>query len=176
MRKGDTVIERKEINDFFNSMGAHMQNQYCDMMSYPYRVLIISGHITELSYRHKNKITQFYGAVARLIKQGVTVLWVQNDAMLVTMALSIMEKSEKLPGETRIVKRMKNSTNGIIHASSPRIPVKVRDALLEKFKTPLGIAQASEKELVEVKGCGLKLAKNIYSNFRKDKDGVIHTE
>jgi ERCC4-type nuclease len=173
MRKGDVVIERKEINDFFRSMGEHLSNQYHDMAQYPQKWLIISGYFDKLDYMHWPKMPQYYGAIARLARQGICVQHVQNDTQLVTLALTIMEKSEKLPGGFRISKRSKSPIHGIIMEAAPRIPKKSLNALLDKFETPMGVMQATEKELIEIPFIGKTLAKRIYENFRKDKNGNL---
>jgi len=175
MRKGDTVIERKELNDFFNSMGDHLTNQYMDMSCYPQKWLIVSGYFDQLSSRHLKKMPQYYGMIARLARQGICIQHVKNDAMLVSVALAIFDKVEKLPSDFRIVKREKDSVRGIIKASAPRISKKSLEAMLEKFHTPLGVAQASVEDIKGVDGIGGTTAKRIWENFRKDKDGDIHT-
>jgi len=175
MRKGDTVIERKEINDFFNSMGDHLTNQYMDMSCYPQKWLIVSGYFDTLSPRHLKKMPQYYGMLARLARQGICIQHVKNDAMLVNIALSIFDKAEKLPSDFRIVKREKNALNGIIKASAPRISAKSLKAMIETFQTPLGVALASVEDLKKIDGIGGTTAKRIWENFRKNKHGEIHT-
>lgn len=169
IRRGDTVIERKEINDFFNSMGIHLQNQYMDLQSYPQKWIIISGYLETLNKRNYNKIPQFYGMLARLARQGICVVHVKDDEMLVTVALGIFEKVKKLPSDFRLVKRKKNDVYEIVHASASRIKKNDIEALLNEFGSPLEIGLASQKELIKVKGIGPKIAKRIYKNFRNIK-------
>jgi ERCC4-type nuclease len=173
MRKDDTVIERKEINDFFQSMGEHLTNQYMDMAQYPHKFLIISGGFDSLYPIHRPKIPQFVGMIARLARQGITVLHVQDDAMLVNAALAIFDKAEKLPTDFRIVKRDKNPLRGIIKASAPRITGRSLECMIKKFKTPLGVALASEAELRTIEKVGPTTARRIWENFRKTEDGEI---
>lgn len=167
--KDDTVIERKEINDFFSSMGKRLTNQYMDMGQYPHKWIIIEGYLKDLNFIHRPKIPAFYGALARLARQRISVVHVDNTSMLVTLALTIMKKSEKLPSDFRIVKRKKEYVQEIVRASSPRISQKAVQNLLKEFGSPLRIGQASEKDLRTVEGVGLKIAKNIYNNFRNIK-------
>ena len=173
MRKGDTVVERKEINDFFNSMGDHLTNQYMDMSCYPQKWLIVSGYFDQLSSRHLKKMPQYYGMIARLARQGICIQHVKNDAMLVSVALSIMDKAEKLPSDFRIVKREKDALRGIINAAAPRIKKKSLEDMVEKFQTPLGVALASVEDLKKIDGIGGTTAKRIWENFRKNKNGEI---
>lgn len=179
IRKGNTCIERKEINDFFSNIHMkdgksfwiddHMQNQWMDMLQYPNRILIISGRFSDLYPKLRPKMPSFYNALATLAKNGITVLQVDNDIELVTVSLSILFRAKALPTEFRIEKRKKNAVHGIIHAASPRISGTMRQNLLDKFGCPLGIAQASKEELMEVPKVGWTIANNIHENFRKNK-------
>ena len=170
MVQGDTVIERKSINDFFSSMGPHLTNQYFDMGQYPNKFLIIEGYFEELNRFQKKNIPYFAGMVARLARQGITVIHVKDMATLIRVSIGIFEKREKLPTEFRLVKRKKEYVQEILRASSPRIKQKDIDALLEKFGSPLGVALASEKEMMEIEGIGPTLAGRIYRNFRNIKE------
>lgn len=171
LRCGDTVIERKEVNDFIKSTGPHLKNQYQDMLQYPNPILIVSGYLDSehLDWRNLKKMPQAYGMLARLIRQGITVLFVKDDVMLTTLALSIFEKSYKHPEPDRIVKRDANPVYGILKSAAPRIQKKSIDGLLDRFGTPLDIAQASVDELMEVDGVGHTIAEKIYNNFRSNK-------
>lgn len=175
MRKGDTVIERKKINDFMGSMidGNHLQNQYIDMTQYPQKWVIVCGYFGDMDWRYFKYIPQFYGMLARLARQGICFAHVKDDAMLVSVALSIMDKAEKAPEGARYVKRNKDATYGIVKASAERLPWGKIKAMLDKFETPLGIAMASREQLMEVEGVGWTLANRIWENFRKNEKGEV---
>ena len=170
MVSGDTVIERKEINDFFGSMGPHLTNQYMEMEQYPQRFLIIEGYFEKLNPFEKVKIPYFAGMVARLAKQNITVIHVKDIPTFITVSLSIFDKTKKLPSDFRIVKRKKNSVQGILRESAPRIKQKDIEALLKQFGSPLGVALATQEELKAIKGIGPKIAERIYKNFRNIKN------
>lgn len=170
MVSGDTVIERKEINDFFSSMGSHLTNQMFDMAQYPVKILIIEGYFDKLNSFEKVKIPSFTGMVARLARQGITVIHVKDIPTFITVSLSIFDKTKKLPSDFRIIKRKKEYVQEILRASAPRIKQKDIDALLKQFGCPLKVAQASQKELIQIKGIGPKIAERIYNNFRNIKE------
>jgi ERCC4-type nuclease len=170
MVSGDTVIERKEINDFFGSMGPHLTNQYMEMEQYPQRFLIIEGYFEKLNPFEKVKIPNFSGMLARLARQNITVIHVKDIPTFITVSLSIFNKTKKLPSDFRIIKRKKEYVQEILRASAPRIKQKDIEALLKQFGSPLGVAFATQEELKAIKGIGPKIAERIYKNFRNIKN------
>lgn len=170
MVSGDTVIERKEINDFFASMGPHLTNQYFDMAQYPIKFLIIEGYFEKLNSFEKVKIPNFSGMLARLARQNITVIHVKDIPTFITVSLSIFDKTKKLPSDFRIIKRKKEYVQEILRASAPRIKQNDIEALLKEFDSPLGVALATEQEMMKIKGIGSTIAGRIYRNFRNVKE------
>lgn len=168
--EGDTVIERKEINDFFGSQGAHLTNQYMDMFQYPQKHLIIEGSFNQLNSFEKVKIPHYAGMLARLARQNITVTQVPDMATFINVSLAILDKSKKLPSDFRIIKRKKNTVQEIVRAAAPRIKQSDIEKLLEKYGSPLNIALVPQKELTKIKGIGPKIAERLYKNFRNIKD------
>ena len=172
LRCDDTVIERKEINDFIGSMGPHLVNQYLDMTQYPVKALIIVGFHKDIKFNNLQKYyIGFHGMIARLARQGVTVIQVGTEEELVRVALAFLSKAEKLPEGARIQKRRGDPVRNIIDSAAPRISKKSRDALLKKYGSPLNIANASMKELQDTDGVGKTIAQKLYNNFRGLKEG-----
>ncbi len=171
LRCEDTVIERKEINDFIESMGDHLINQYLDMTQYPVKVLIIVGFHKEVKFNNLQKYyIGFYGMIARLARQGITVLQVETNEELISVSLAFFAKAKKLPEGYRIQKRKGDPVRNIIDSAAPRISKKAREALLEVYHTPINIANASLEELQNIEGVGKSTAKKLYNNFRAIKE------
>lgn len=179
LRYKGTVIERKEINDLFGNivltrhgghyMSNHLKNQVADMANHCHSILVISGDIKDLHWSNIKKVAIWEYIIADIMQQGVQVWRVEDDEDLVNFALKLFKKAKKQVEEHRIIQRRRDSVAGIVHAASPRISVKARENLLEAFGCPLGIANATRKELENVAEIGPTIAKNIFNNFRSKK-------
>ncbi len=163
----DCVIERKKIDDFIgSSCSPHMWNQAKAMKdNYKRQVVIIVGHFPDdASHRNKKLIPHGYKAIANLVKRGITVLMVKNDAMLSTLSKSILEEAEHRDPSIPIKRVEKNGKHSVIQAIEGVGESKAK-ALLENYKSIKILCDIPLEVLSEFKvnnrKIGEKVAKRI---------------
>lgn len=161
---GNCLIERKEINDLAMSIASpRMWDQVQKMVlnNEIKSIIIISGRLEDLDYRHKNKIPAIYGGVSKLVNLRIPVLWVDNDRMLSTLALSIFTQTEDIDVPIKHVKK-----NGVLSTirSLPGVGAKTGKLLFEQFGCLGNLAGATEEELQNIAGpkTGSKIYKTIW--------------
>ena len=164
----DCVIERKEVNDFLGSCAnPHMWLQAKNMQdNYKRQVVIIVGYLDKdyVDYKHLKLISHGYKSIAALIRMGITVLIVKNDAMLSTLSEAILKEAEP-KDPTILIKRVeKNGKFSVIEAIEGVGQAKAK-ALIEKYVTVCNLAVVPIQELSEFKvnnrKIGEKVAKRI---------------
>ena len=160
-------VERKTIADFCSSyMTGHIQDQAVRMNKASYNYCcIVYGDIKDLK-RLSNKvpgidrITQksIDKMVARLeILYGLPVFFVKNEAQYFAKIVEIAEVVHKSSGQKVKVKSkvtIKNRPDLSILMIAPKIGEKTAMLLLDHFKTPKAVLDASREELLEIKGIG----------------------
>ena len=154
--KPSVIIERKTISDFASSIkNNHLQNQCIRMREkYKFAYVIVYGKLSSLNYKYqKFSLAQMQGAISSItIRYGCPVFWVNTFEDYLTMMLSIVDKVNNLSEpltEPLVYKKHPNSRMQIL-LGVPKIGNKKAINLLDKFKTPKAIFNASDEELLEV--------------------------
>ncbi len=163
----DVAIERKEANDFIQSLidGRLFSQMSALRAAYRRPVLIIEGEqLTGLRAVNPEAI---YGALASIaIRFQVPILWsksAEETAHLLYRIASMEQREEKKTLRTRTgeSKYTDAQTLEYILAGFPGIDTVISRALLEEFGTLERIFNADEKELKKVRGVGPKIAATI---------------
>ncbi len=170
----EVVVERKDVNDFLNSIADGRIFRQCHVLSarYPLSFLMIVGSLNEaLSYRNFNRNAVIAAIVSIAVKNnpGQVVPLIFEDEDEFCYALKIIESKLK-EGELRIVPRVKRYERPEIAmlTAIPGIGEKKALALLEHFGSINRIVNASVAELMRVEGIGEKKAREIYRIFRRE--------
>lgn len=162
-------VERKTILDFASScISRHMQNQALRMAEeFDFRAIIIVGKFDEIRnnkyLRDKFSKKHFYSNVVSLILRYKTpVIWVETEMDLIKTLNSIvnsLSKDEPLEKPT-IIENTGNPIRDII-SCVPGIGKKKAEAILNHFGSLRAIMDASEKDLMEIRGVGKKQSSEI---------------
>jgi len=179
---GDVCIERKEINDYVNSLisGRLHTQLYHLSYNYPLSVLVVEGYIDEiLMFRNIKKeqyISSLAGALYKRAPDGAQ--GVINLVMLSSpydTALFLKHLNEKVennePRLPRFAKRKADTDKDVairILSMLPGISEVRAERLLNHFGSIQKVVNASISELMQVEGIGEKTAKRIY--------GLLKTE
>lgn len=181
-------VERKTIADFCSSyMTGHLQDQAVRMNKASYNYCcIVYGDLKDL-HRIANKnpalkrITQksIDKMTANLeILYGLPIFFVKNEAQYLNKIISLAEVVHKSAGKKVRVKSkvtIKNRPDVDILRVAPKIGEKTAMLLLDEFKTPQKVLNASREDLLKVKGIGdatisdIKNLKKIYEEGYGDK-------
>ncbi len=169
----EVVVERKDVNDFLNSIVDGRIFRQCHVLSARYSLsfLIIVGSLNDaLTYRNFNKNAVIAAIVSIAIKnnpgQVVPLIFEDEDEFCYTLK-SIESKLKE--GEFRIIPRVRKYERPEIAmlTAIPGIGEKKALALLEHFGSINRIVNASVAELMRVEGIGEKKAREIYRIFRR---------
>ena len=165
-------IERKTVSDFVQSITDKRLFQQLKKMKDDFEkpILIIEGNESLYGTLQPNIIR---GALTSItVDLGVPIIWTRDIAdtagIVYWMARreQIMEKRENILRNKKVPETNEGRQEYLI-SSLPDISVVRAKALLEHFKTPEAVFNASEEELREVKGIGKKIAKNIRKVLEK---------
>jgi len=160
------VIEKKIVKDFIQSItDKRLFQQLKDMKdNFEKPLLIIEGEESLYGYLHPNIIR---GALASVtVDLGIPILWTRDLADTAGLVYWIA-KREQIDEKRENVLRNKKTPETIeeqqeyLIASLPDISLVRSKALLEHFKSPQNVFNASVKELQEVRGIGRKIAEKI---------------
>jgi len=160
------VIEKKTVKDFIQSItDKRLFQQLKDMKdNFEKPLLIIEGEESLYGYLHPNTIRGALAAVT--VDLGIPILWTRDLADTAGLVYWIA-KREQIDEKREIALRNKKTPETIeeqqeyLIASLPDISLVRSKALLEHFKSPQNVFNASVKELQEVKGIGKKIAEKI---------------
>jgi Fanconi anemia group M protein len=165
-------IERKTVNDFIKSITDKRLFQQLKRMKEDFEkpILIIEGKESLYGSLQPNIIR---GALSSItVDLGVPIIWTRDIAdtagIIYWMARreQIMEKRDNVLRNKKVPSTMAEKQEYLI-SSMPDISIVRAKALLEHFKTPEALFNASEEELRKVKGIGKKIAKNIRKVIEK---------
>jgi len=166
-------IEKKIIKDFIQSITDKRLFQQLRAMkdNFEKPILIIEGEESLYGYLHPNIIR---GALAAItVDLSIPILWTRDLADTAGLVYwiakreQIDEKREVSLRNKRVPETLKEQQEYLI-SSLPDISLVRANALLEHFKTPQNIFNASAKELKEVKGIGEKIAEKIKEIIEKE--------
>ncbi len=169
----EVAVERKEINDFLNSIADGRVFRQCHSLAarYPLSFLAIVGDLDEaLKERMFSRSAVVSAIVSIAVKnlqgQVVPLIFTKEDEFC--LALKAID-SRLREGDLRILPRLKKDERPQIAmlTAIPGIGEKKAEKLLEKFGNVQRIANASIAELMRVEGIGEKKARQIYRIFRK---------
>jgi Fanconi anemia group M protein len=159
-------IEKKVVSDFIKSITDQRLFQQLKGMkdNFEKPVLIIEGEESLYGMLQPNVIRGALAAIA--VDLAIPIIWTRDMADTAGIIYWIA-KREQLLEKREIVLRNKKVPETIeemqeyLISSLPDVSSVRAKALLEHFKTPQGIFNASEEELQEVKGIGKVIAKKI---------------
>ncbi|MHA1771339.1 MAG: DEAD/DEAH box helicase [Candidatus Thorarchaeota archaeon] len=163
----DVAIERKEANDFIQSLidGRLFTQLSALRAAYRRPVLIIEGEQI-IGLRAVNPAA-IYGALASIaIRLQIPILWSRNfeeTAQLLYRIAVIEQREEKKPLRTRPGEKKASDAQTLEYILSgfPGVDTVISRALLEEFGTLEQIFNTDEKELKRVRGVGPKIASVI---------------
>lgn len=163
-----TAIERKSLRDFVSSIyDARIFKQCAELSSkFPRPILLIEGNIAE-EERIKENPANFYGALASLITAyGIFTIFTDshlNSALAIKFLMEhLADERAKGPLITKAMKTNDPSLEQLYFVSAlPGIGMKLARRLLENFKTPSAVINASIPELAKVPGVGRAKAAKV---------------
>ncbi|MBM3897502.1 MAG: heavy metal resistance protein CzcA [Thaumarchaeota archaeon] len=176
-----TAIERKSLRDFVSSIYDGRIFKQCAELSskFPRPILLVEGNIAE-EERIRENPANFYGSLASLITMyGIFTIFTDtylNSALAIKSLMEhLADERGKGPLITKAVKTNDPSLEQVYFVSAlPGIGVKLARRLLETFKTPSAIINASIPELAKVPGVGrakaVKIRKVLDAKFAEAKE------
>jgi ERCC4-type nuclease len=159
-------IERKTVRDFENSiMDSRLFDQARRLREgFEKPILLIEGHDSEFSLGRRI-IT---GAILKLYLEYDVQVITSSDAEETAYMIARFAEREQIEGrEARIAGRKKAHSDQqwqlLILGSVPGVGPALAKGLIARFGTVRGVAEAGEKELMEVENVGRKKAMRIHS-------------
>ncbi|NCN86573.1 hypothetical protein GW932_01970 [archaeon] len=146
----DTIIERKTIVDFSNSLiNGRLKKQIEEIKQYPNYLLLIEGNINKITNIHKNAIKGFILSI--LINHKVPIIFT-NDSEETAEYLSVLANQQKKENKINPTKKCltKEERQLFVLQSFPNIGPKKSRELIKNFKTLKKIFTSKEKELEPV--------------------------
>jgi len=183
---GDVCVEHKSIADYANSlMSGHLHKQLYQM-SYNFSLsyLLITGVYSPELYTRKIRTEVFLSSlVGSSYKRAIDgkcgqIITIQTDnewdsALVLKYLETKVKKNEpRLPVMERH-KYFKSDWQLRMISSLPKIGEVIGKALFMKFGSLQVIADASEKELMTVKGISTKKANMIYNIFHDEYKATL---
>jgi ERCC4-type nuclease len=163
----DTIIERKTVQDFLNSMINHrLLNQIEELKQYENKLIIIEGISEQELYSEENKginanaIRGFLLSI--VLKHKIPVIFSQNQedtAKFINVLSNKKEKEINLNAKKKTLNR-KEQLQFIIE-SFPGIGPKKAKKLLEKFGSIQNVILASTEDLKEILGIHAGIVREI---------------
>ncbi|WP_202318367.1 ERCC4 domain-containing protein [Archaeoglobus neptunius] len=172
----EVAIERKDVNDFLNSIADGRIFRQCHSLSarYPLSFLIIVGDLDEaLEDRMFSRSAVISAIVSIAVKndpgQLIPLIFSNEDDFC--LALRSIDRRLR-EGDLRILPRLQRVERPEVAmlTAIPGIGEKKAERLLRYFGSVYRIANASVSELMRVSGIGEKQARLIYRIFRKNMD------
>jgi len=160
-------VERKEVDDFLNSLinGTLFRQVKFLRDAFPRPVLIIEGDglFTKRNMSHQ----AIYGAmVSIIIDYGVSIISTKNGQDTAELLLVMAKREHGSEKKTYSLRSEKHSMNisdqqQFIIEGLPQISSVMAKRLLDHFESIRALMNASEDELMEVKGVGKNIAQRI---------------
>lgn len=161
------AVERKTAEDFVSSLkdGRLFQQLNWLKSSFQRPIFILEGEgLFEAGGMNPASI---YGALASIVTDyGIPILHTRDDAETAVMisAISKREYAESRPSATRvdIGASLVQERQHFIIEGLPNVSAVLARRLLDHFGSVRAVLNASEEELMEVKGVGKKIAREIF--------------
>jgi ERCC4-type nuclease len=168
----EILVERKEVNDFLNSIIDGRLFRQCHALStrYPLSFLAVVGEMDEIlkerDFSRDAVIAAIVSMAAKNAEGQIIPLILKNEDDF-CLALKAIDRRVQ-EGDFRILPRLRRHENPKIAmlTAIPGIGEKKAEKLLEYFGSVQRIANASVSELKRVEGIGEKKAREIYRFFR----------
>ncbi len=168
----EVAIERKEINDFVNSIvdGRIFRQAHKLTSRYPLSFIFIIGDIKDILEIRDIGVEPLIGAIISITirnELGQIIPLFFRDEYEMCLAMKYIER-KLIKGELKIVPRISYREDYEIAMlmAIPGIGEEKAKRLIKHFKNLRNIANASITELMRVNGIGEKQAKRIYNIFR----------
>lgn len=161
----NTIIERKEINDFTQSIKSkRIFKQLKEIKQYPNYILIIEGDIYTQKILHSNALRGAITTIATSYK--IPIIFTKHPKET-AQYISILSKKKRKNLILTPIKKQFNKTEWQLNIleAFPDIGQKTAIKLLEKFHTLKNIFNKTENELKTIIG---KKAKNFHSIINKN--------
>ncbi|PKM91933.1 MAG: hypothetical protein CVU81_03210 [Euryarchaeota archaeon HGW-Euryarchaeota-1] len=160
----DVVVERKEIGDFISSiLDNRLFAQMAGLRKANSPILIIEG----TNFNHNLNPNSFFGAIASVaVDFKIPIVWMQNGEESARFLFQLAKREQfDLKKEVSVrcekqISTIKDNQEFFV-AGLPNVNSVLAKRLLEKFKTPRKIVDASEEKLQKVEGIGKKKAEQI---------------
>ena len=149
----ETIIERKEVSDFVNSMvNKRIINQIKSLKQYKKPLIIVEGNFQELrSNIHQNAIKGFILSI--LLEHKIPIIFTKHATQTAQYLDLIARKQKKNLNLNQTRKAFSNNQQlEYILQSFPNIGATKSKKLLEKFKTLKNLFNANQKELEPILG------------------------
>lgn len=175
--EGDVTIERKTVPDLVSSiMSGRLEDQMRRLSQKNCPMLLITGSFMDYKkYAKRSRFTQdqMIGAIAScVVKYGLrSVIWIQNigsnaNAIGLNLATKLLVKTaegklDRIP-DRRLKNRDGNQQRELVGLLCG-VPSNISEELLSVFKTPRAVINASEEDLLKVKGIGKTRVKRMKS-------------
>ncbi len=166
--EGDVTIERKTVPDLIGSlMSGRLESQMRRLSQKNCPILLITGSFSEYKkYAKNSKFTQdqMIGAISScIVRYGLRcVIWIQSShsnphsagiAMISKLLMKIKEgKLDKIPD--RRLKSFDGNEKRELIGILCGVPTNVAQALIDYFGTPRRVIDATDEDLLKVKGMG----------------------
>ena len=171
---GDICFERKEIHDLIGSLNYRMWEQLLNMKTnYDKSLVIVEGDFKKFKPSYSQRIkffskNMYYGFISKaLTKYNVPVTVTQNIEETALLLQKIEEKMAKYSDgvidyskEVIRVRKGKGDVYIEMLATIPGIGIDKARLVLSDYKFK-ELFDLSQKELIQIKGIGNKIAENI---------------
>jgi Fanconi anemia group M protein len=150
---GNTIIERKTVQDFISSMiNKRLIQQLNQMKKYKQQLILIEGDLEKINdFKTPNAIRGFILSI--ITNYQIPIIFTQDykdtSKYLITLAKQQLKKSITPSFHSRIPKKIKEQKQYVLE-SFPNIGPITAKKLLKKFKTISNTINASEEDLKEV--------------------------
>lgn len=154
----DTIIERKTVNDFLNSMiNNHLKNQIEELKQFENKLIIIEGLEEQELYSDKksrinpNAIRGFLLSI--LLKHKIPIIFTKNEedtAKFISVLAKKQEKEISLNGKKKTLNKKEQLQ--LILESFPGIGPKTSKKLLKEFGNLQNIINAPKENLEKILG------------------------
>jgi Fanconi anemia group M protein len=169
------VIERKTVSDFLQSViDQRIFNQMSDLNEcFEKPLLILEGDPNQLFFIrniHPNTIRGALSSIA--IDFRIPIIWTGNSKETAAQVFWIAyreQKKEKRELSIRVGKKVCSlpEQQEFLVAGLPHINSKLSRRLLEKFRTPKAVFNATPERLMKVDGVGKEKSKKIWDLLNK---------
>ena len=162
----DSAVERKKAEDFVDSMiDKRLFDQIQELQQFANPMIVIEGRNL---YNHRDVDPDaIRGAMASVaLDYGMPIVWTENEKdtaeMLESLAKREQEENEKdVSVRGTSVQKSRKERMKFVVAGLPGVNTKIAERLLQEFDSIQKIFTASEEELKNVEGIGVKKAQNI---------------